>query len=240
MIKKFLVVLACLLFGLPIWAAPTFVADALFTPGGGGDEIVDTFNVGAGTYLRVTVFATNGVSVSSIAFAAQTPTLIPSSSNGDILGVYHVIAPTSGSQTLNIQFSGTSPRIGAYVESWSDTHASAPAGTAVTNTAESNAPTVTVSSATGQTVSGTVWIASGGDGVSSAGTGQTEHENVTSWVDSSISTSAVEKAGATSVQLDWSTTNVDNPTWFTVAVPIIPAAGGGSSPLLKVMQQREN
>lgn len=222
------VALALLFFALPVWAAPTFVADDLFTPGGGGDEIVDSFDATGAAYLRVTVFATNGVSLVSIAYAAQTPTLIASSANGDILGVYHLLAPTSGTQTLDIQFSGNSPRIGAYIEAWSGTHASAPAGTAVTNTGESNAPTVTVSSDTGQTVSGSCWIASGADGVSSAGTGQTEHENVTNWVDSSISTSAVEKNGASSVQLDWSTTNVDSPTWFTVAIPIIPSAGGAS------------
>lgn len=207
----------------------TFVADLFEAPGGGGSSLTDSFDAGAGNYVRIYVFATNGVSVSSIAYGAQTPTLISGSANNDILGCYHLLSPTAGSQTVTVTLSGTSPRICMYIVSRSGVHASTPAGTPAIATAESNAPIVTVTSASGELVEGFCCIAAGNDGVASGGTGQTERENQTNWVDSAICSSAVEKAGASSVQLDWTTPNVDSPIWFTVGIPVIPAAGGGST-----------
>lgn len=207
----------------------TFVTDLFEAPGGGGTSLTASFNCGAGNYVRIYVFATNGVSVSSISYGAQTPTLISSSAIGDILGVYHLLSPTTGAQTVTVNLSGNSPRICMWIVSRSGVHASTPAGTPSTATADSNAPSVTVTSASGELVEGFCCIASGADGVSSGGSGQTERENQTNWVDSAISSSAVEKAGASSVQLDWTTTNTDNPTWFVVGIPVLPAAGGGGS-----------
>lgn len=205
----------------------TFVTGLLEPPGGGGSIITTSFNCGAGNYVRVYVFATTGVTVTSISYGAQTPTLIASSGIGDLVGCYHLLSPTTGSQTVTVNLSGSSPRICMWIVSRSGVHATTPAGTPATATADSNAPSVTVTSASGELVEGFVCIASGADGVASGGTGQTERENETDWVGSSISSSAVEKAGAGSVQLDWTTTNVDSPTWFVVGIPVIPAAGGG-------------
>jgi hypothetical protein len=207
----------------------TFVTDLFEAPGGGGTSLTTSFNCGAGNYVRIYVFATNGVSVTSVAYGAQTPTLISSSANGDLLGVYHLLSPTTGAQTVTVNLSGNSPRICMWIVSRSGVHTSTPAGTPATATAESNAPSVTVTSASGQLVEGFCCIASAGDGVSSGGTGQTERENQTNWVDSAICSSAVEKAGASSVQLDWTTTNVDNPVWFVVGIPVLPAAGAAAN-----------
>lgn len=207
----------------------TFVTDLFEAPGGGGTSLSASFNCGAGNYVRIYVYATNGVSVTSVAYGAQTPTLISGSANGDLLGCYHLLSPTTGAQTVTVNLSGNSPRICMWIVSRSGVNTSTPAGTPATATADSSTPSVTVTSDTGQLVEGFCCIASGADGVSSAGTGQTERENQTNWVDSSIGSSAVEKAGASSVQLDWTTTNTDNPTWFVVGIPVIPAAGGGGS-----------
>jgi hypothetical protein len=214
---------------------PTFVNDLHIAPGGGDSSASGAFNAGAGNLVLITVFASNGVSLSSLSYGAQTPTLIPGSAIGDILGVYSLLSPTAGSQTVTATYSDFSPRPSIYIESWSGAHASTPVGTPAVATADSSAPSVTVTSASGQTVTGTCWIYSGADGVASGGTGQTEHENITNWVDSGVCTSAVEKAGAASVQLDWTTTSVANPTWFAVAIPIIAAADGGGSTLRNLL-----
>lgn len=205
----------------------TFVTDA-FDFDGGVSSISTPFDAGAGNYVRIWVFSTNGLAVTSVAYGAQTPTLISGSSDGDILGCYELLSPASGSQTVTVTLNGTSPRFCVYVVSRSGVNTSTPSGTPATATGESNAPSVTVTSASGQLVEGFCCIAAP-EGISSAGSGQTERENQTNWGDTAISTSAVEKAGASSVQLDWTTTNVDNPTWFAVAIPVIPAAGGGST-----------
>lgn len=210
-----------------VFDVTTFVTD-LFVPDGGVTSLSQSFDRSTGNYVRIYVFSTNGVSVTSISYGAQTPTLISGSANGDIVGVYELLSPAAGSQTVTVNFDAESPRACMYIVSRSGVHASAPSGTPATATAESNAPSVTVTSASGQLVEGFVCISSGADGVASGGTGQTERENQTNWVDTGISSSAVEKAGASSVQLDWTTTNIENPIWFVVGIPVIPAASGGT------------
>jgi hypothetical protein len=197
-----------------------FVAD-LFEGTGGVSSMSQAFNPGTSNYLRIYVFATQGVSVTSISFGAQTPTLISGSANGDILGVYQLVNPTQSSQTITVNLSGTSARCCFYAVSRSGVNTSTPSGTAVTATDETATSAVTVSSAVGQLVEGFTCVATL-LGVTNDGA-QTVLENQTDWASTAISSSAAEKAGASSVTLTWTH---ESGTWFAVAIPILAAEGG--------------
>jgi hypothetical protein len=195
----------------------TFVAD-LFHPSSGVNPMTVSFNAGAANYLRIYVIAEGGVSVSSVSFGAQTPTLISGSASGDILGVYQLVSPTAGSQTVTVTLSGASGRCAFYIVSRSGVNTSTPSGTPGTNSGSGTAVSATASSAAGQLVEGVCHVAQ--ISVTSGG-GQTERENQGDWETVGRSFSAAEEAGAASVTLDWTITTAD---WFAVAIPILPAA----------------
>lgn len=200
----------------------TFVAD-LFVGDGGVSSLSQSFDAGAANYLRIWVIAEGGVSVTSISFGAQTPTFITSSGVGDIVGCYQLVSPSAGSQTITVNFNGTSGRCAFYAVSRSGVHASTPSGTPGTGSGTGTTGSATVSSAVGELVEGITHVGTS-TGVTSDGA-QTERENQTDWVSTARSFSAAEKAGAASVTLTWTQTSSD---WFAVAIPIIPAAGQAS------------
>lgn len=202
----------------------TFVAD-LFHADGGVASLSNSFDAGAANYLRIWVIAEGGVSVTSISFGAQTPTLIASSGNLDILGCYELLSPNSGSQTITVNLSGTSGRCAFYAESRSGVHAATPSGTPGTGTGESTTASATASSAAGQLVSGIVHV--GGASLTSDA-GQTQREISLDWLSAGRSFGAAEKAGAASTTLTWTMSAAE--VWYVVAIPILPAAGGGSTP----------
>jgi hypothetical protein len=202
----------------------TFVAD-LFHGDGGVASLTDSFDVGAANYLRVWVIAEGGVSVTgNVTFGAQNMTLISGSGNGDILGCYELLSPNSGSQTITVNLNGTSGRCAFYAESRSGVNTSTPSGTPGTDTGESTTASATASSAAGQLVSGVVHAT--GVSLTSDG-GQTQREIQLDWLEVGRSFGAAEKAGAASTTLTWTMSATQ--TWFVVAIPILPAAGGGST-----------
>lgn len=201
----------------------TFVAD-LFEGNGGVSSLSNSFNAGAANYLRIWVIAEGGVSVTSISFGAQTPTFITGSGVGDVIGCYELLSPNSGAQTITVNFNGTSGRCAFYAVSRSGVNTSTPSGTPGTNSGTSTAASATASSAVGELVEGIVHVAEAT--VTSDG-GQTENENQADWISVFRSFSAAEKAGAASVTLNW--TPPSSTDWFAVAIPVLPAAGGGGS-----------
>lgn len=199
----------------------TFVAD-LFVGNGGVSSLSSSFDAGAANYLRIYVIAEGGVSVSSISFGAQTPTLITSSSTTDILGVYELVSPSAGSQTTTVNFSGASGRCAFYIVSRSGVNTSTPSGTPATNTGTSATASATASSASGELVEGVVHYV--GTSVTSDAS-QTERENQPDWVSTSRTFSAAEKAGAASVTLQWTASSA---AWRVVAIPIKPTAAAAN------------
>jgi hypothetical protein len=199
----------------------TFVGD-LWHADGGVSTLSNSFNVGAGDYLRVFVIAEGGVSLTSISFGAQTPTFIVGSGVTDILGAYEVVAPTTGSQVLTANLSGASGRCAFYAVSRSGVNQITPSGTPGTNSGSGTAVSATASSAVGELVEGICHVAQ--TTVTSAG-GQTERENQADWLSAGRSFSAAEKAGAALVTLDWTIVTAD---WFALAIPVIPAAASAS------------
>lgn len=200
----------------------TFVAD-LFLGNGGVTSLSSSFDAGAANYLRIYIIAEGGVTVSSVSFGAQTPTLISSSGNLDIAGVYQLVSPAAGSQTITVNFSGSSSRCAFYVVSRSGVNTSTPSGTAATATNNSGTATVSVSSAIGELVEGIVHVAEAS--VTSDGA-QTERENQANWQSVFRSFSGVEKAGGTSVSLTWTPASATD--WYIVAIPILPSAVSAS------------
>lgn len=200
----------------------TFVDD-LFHPDGGVNSLSNSFNVGAGNYLRIYVIAEGGVSLSSISFGAQTPTFITGSASTDILGAWHLLSPSAGSQTITINLSGVSARCAFWAVSRSGVHVSTPAGTPGPNSGTGTTASATVSSAVGELVEGITHV---GTSLAIASDGaQTERENQVDWLSTGRGFSAAEKAGAASTTLTWTHVSSD---WFAVAIPVIPAAASAS------------
>lgn len=200
----------------------TFVAD-LFVGNGGVNQLTGSFDAGAANYLRIYVIAEGGVSVSSISFGAQTPTLITGSGNNDILGCYELLSPAAGSQTITVNLSGSSARCAFYAVSRSGVNTGTPSGTPGTGSGTSTTASATASSAVGQLVEGIVHVA---EASVTSDAAQTERENQPDWLSVFRSFSAAEKAGAASVTLTW--TPPSSTDWFTLAIPILPAAGAAS------------
>lgn len=125
-------------------------------------------------------------------------------------GCFSIKSPTSGTQTVIITFTGST-----FVQAgvigcipMSGTNATTPTGTAVTAsdlTGTSNTATVTVSSASGETVLGFVAVAGGGTPTNGAG-------QTTVWSVDDIATDnayyrVTQEAGAASVVTDFTFTN---------------------------------
>jgi hypothetical protein len=212
----------------------TFVAD-LFHADGGVSSLSNSFDAGAANYLRIWVIAEGGVSVTSISFGAQTPTLIASSGNGDILGCYQLLSPTSGSQTITVNLNGTSGRCAFYAESRSGVDTSTPSGTPATATGESTTAAATATSAAGQLVSGIVHVS--GSSLTSDG-GQTQREISLDWLSAGRSFGAAENAGAASTTLTWTMSGTE--TWYVAAIPILPSAGGGTGLVIPIFSAPKN
>lgn len=203
----------------------TFDAAASVQNGGGSSLSVSHTSSGSNRGVLIGIHAEGGVTISSLTYGAQTPTLVDSTANG-IGHMYFLADPATGGQTVTATLSGTSARCAMGIVSYNgSTGALSVAG--FENPAEDefgpNASAV-ISSATGQmvidmaTCVGTVWA---------AGAGQTERVSLDDYGGSFRCLGMSEEAGASSVTMSWTGTGAE----FTniIAVALQEAAGGGSS-----------
>lgn len=200
--------------------------DAAANAHGGG---VTTLNVshtssGSNRGVLIGIHAEGGVTISSLLYGAQTPTLVDSTANG-IGHIYFLAAPATGGQTVDVDFSGSSSRCAMGIVSYNGS-VGALSVAAFENPAEDefgpNASAV-ISSATGQmivdmaTCVGTVWA---------AGAGQTERVSLDDYSSTNRCFGMSEEAGASSVTMSWTGTGAE----FTniIAVALQEAAGAAA------------
>lgn len=185
------------------------------TTSGSNRVLVVGFVIYAGGSFTVTGITYNGVAMTAIPSSAITGTYA--------VGLYGLIAPASGANTVSISVSGN-VEIGFGAMSFTGADQTTPFGTANTATGTSTTPSVTVSSASGEIVVDTGQIFH--SGTLSVGGGQTSR-----W--SSISTGGWVKhfgstePGDTSVTMSWS--NTTSQDWALSAVPVKPVSAAGTT-----------
>lgn len=200
--------------------------DAAASTSNGGVTGLSTSHTSSGSNrgVLIGIHAEGGVTISSLTYGAATPTLVDSTANG-IGHVYFLAAPTTGGQTVSVNFSASSSRCAMGIVSYNGS-VGALSVAAFENPAENAAgpdATATISSATGQlvvdmaTCVGTVWA---------AGAGQTERVSLDDFSATFRSFGMSEEAGASSVTMSWTGTGAE----FTniIAVAIQEAAGAAA------------
>lgn len=85
--------------------------DAVSTPAhNGGVTSLSTSHTASGTDRIVLIGVYHeATTVSSISYGAQTPTLIRDHSSAD-MSLYRLVAPSTGAQTITVNFAGSSTR----------------------------------------------------------------------------------------------------------------------------------
>lgn len=145
---------------------------------------------------------------------------------------YRLIAPTVQTSTVYVDFGATVSEVVIIAENWVDTDQTTPNGTIVSahGTGFTPDPAVTVSSATGKTV--TDYCGRFSDGNMTAAGGQTVIQQ--GQVSNVLNGSASYKAGAASVTTGWSGNaagTVSSYQWVSVGIPLNDVAGGGGPAL---------
>lgn len=209
----------------------TFDAAASVENGGGSSLSVSHTSSGSNRGVLIGIHAEGGVTISSLTYGAQTPTLVDSTANG-IGHLYFLAAPATGGQTVTATLSGTSARCVMGIVSYNGS-VGALSVAGFENPAEDefgpNA-SATISSATGQlvvdmaTCVGNVWAAD-------TGAGQTERLSLDDYGSTFRCFGMSEKAGASSVTMSWTGTGAEFTNIIAVALQEA-GGGGGSSPVL--------
>lgn len=162
----------------------------------------------------------NGVSMTAVTNGAA----VTGSGYLCFITTFYLVAPATGSNTVSVTPSAGLYDFGACAISLSDVHQTVPLGTAANATGYDTTPTVTVSSATGElVVDGLVIMNSG---TLTVGAGQTQRWN-TPTANAFIRYAGSTESGAASTTMSWS--NTSSQFWATVAIPVKPLGGGGSS-----------
>ncbi len=204
------------------FVADSFVANGSVTSLTGPAVTVS----GSNRIALLGVYCEGGVTVSSIALGAHTPTFITGSSPfnpyGDFFGVYQVLNPTAGSPVPSVTFSGTSSRCCLYTLTEDGITA---IGTPSTNWVDGTDLQIDATSTSGQRMIAMVAVGQGT--LTMAGTGQTSLELQQDFASVNRSFAAASKtaAGATT---NFAYTN-GTTDGYIVAIPLTVAAGGSST-----------
>lgn len=177
--------------------------------------------------------------VSAITYNSVGMTEIPGSAidAGDYhIRLYGLAAPTSGSNTFSISFSGTGVYdVGIGLVSFAGAHQTVSFGTPVLASGTDTTPTVSVASSADELVLDTTII--NHSGTYSVGAAQTSRWNaITS--NGYVKYSGSTEVGAGPTVMSWS--NTSSQPWAMVAVPIKPVAAGGGSAVPVYMNHRRN
>lgn len=181
---------------------------------------------GSDRCIIIGVHAEGGVSISSIAYGAQTPTLIGAHSNGETR-LYRLVAPSTGSQTVAVNFSGSSSRCAMGILSYTGVDQTTPVGSMVEGTTTTDTVSVDATSATGQLV---VDFAIFAEATIAVGPDQTARIDLDDFSSVFRSLGMSDQAGASTVTMSWTTGSATDGA--ILAVPLIAAAGsaGGQAP----------
>lgn len=138
--------------------------------------------------------------------------------------LYRLIAPPTGAQTAQFNLASPTFDVALSVVSYTGVDQTDPLGTAAGVTGSSAAPSVNVSSASGELVVDYVRAFAGVTSLT-ANASQTSRVEQEGWSANGPAAGNSEKAGAASVTMSW-TLSASSP-WAHIAVPLKPAAGGG-------------
>lgn len=179
-------------------------------------------------------FTYGGEALTQIAGWARNPT------SACVAGLWLLLGPTTGANDLVCTWAGTSggAKLITFVcQDFSGVHQSSAIGTAATATGTDNTATVNVSSAEGEMVVDAISAtnASGAPPTTAPGADQTE--NTTGPGRSAESNLGNEgslsyEAGAATVTMSWTISDVTNERWAIAAVPLKPAATASALPLV--------
>ena len=163
-------------------------------------------------------------SVSGVTYNGDAMTAVPSgaTNNGEYyITLYYLIAPDTGSNTISVSVTGNVFDFGGAGISITGAHQATPLGTAATATGTSTAPSVNVTSASGELVVDALAIVHGG--TLSVGSGQTSRWNAPT-ANAFVKHAGSTEAGAATTTMSWS--NSTSQAWAIAAVPVKPAAAG--------------
>lgn len=161
-------------------------------------------------------FSNSATSVSSMTYNSVAMTVLDAKIGlNSSMGVDYLVAPATGSNTAVFTLSGSSSFVAGNAVSYYGVNQSTPVGTPVNGQAAVGAPSVTATSATGETV--VDWVSQ----ISTAltvGSGQTQRYNAV--VGTLYRLSGSDEAGAASVVMDWTGINAE---WTQIAVSTKPS-----------------
>jgi hypothetical protein len=197
--------------------------NAASSTGDGAVTLLSQSHTAAGSdrCVIIGIHAEGGVSISSLAYGAQTPTLIGSHSNTET-HLYRLVAPNTGAQTVTVNFSGSSSRCAMGILSYTGVDQVTPVGTMVQSDTSTDTVSVDATSAAGQLVVDFAMMAGGSISV---GPDQTARIDLDDWASVNRSLGMSDQAGAATVTMSWTAGGVTD--GFILAVPLIAAAGAG-------------
>lgn len=193
--------------------------------GSGGTQATTTHTAsGSDRYVLIGVWAEGGVSISSISYGAQTPSLLHAHSVG-AGWLYGLDDPATGGQTVTVNVSASSARFAIGIISYTGVSS---AGTPVEGEVSGGSPlTVNVSSAAGQMV---VDFAVKAIDAFTVGASQTARIEIDDFDSTFRCLGMSEEAGAATTTMSWTSAGADG---WTIAVALTEAAG--AAPPKKLM-----
>lgn len=148
--------------------------------------------------------------------------------NNTSIAVKRLVAPATGSNTVQLSLNNTSAFIVGMASSYYGVDQTTPLGTSAKNNSTTGNPSTTVTSATGELV---VDFVADVDGASqlTAGAGQTERGRAVNVIALEIS----DENGAASVSMDWTHTSGE---WNQIAFPLKPLADATPSRKMRLFE----
>jgi hypothetical protein len=174
--------------------------------------------------VGVAINAAASATVNAVTYNGVALTKVDSIANSISSDLWYLVGPATGAHSIVVALSASGAMTVCNAASYTGVSQSTPLGTKVTASGNSNTPSVTVTSATGQLVVDSVaQNSANGTATLTAGSGQTQRGNDRQFSAFGVIGAMSEEAGAASVVMDWSGSN--STTWATIGVPLKPVTG---------------
>lgn len=179
---------------------------------------------GADRLLLVTAANAIIADVSGVTYGGVAMTYVADILRGDTIRIhlFRLIAPATGANDVIITLVSGATAIVGGSQSFTGAHQTTPLGTPATASGYDTAPSIAVSSATGELVADAVGTEP--NNAPTVGAGQTERWNL--GVGTTVRAAGSTEPGAASVTMSWTLGATQR--WVIIGVSIKPAAAGGS------------
>lgn len=239
--KRVLSLLFLLCLYSPAWGAPTFDAQSESTM---FDAISFSWThaVGVGcansiVHVAVSHYDANNATLASVTVggvAATQISTIAGGSGAERITTFRRVGAGTGNKTVEATFTGANSIAIGTARSYCDVDQTTPLGTAATDSSDGTvpAPTVNVTSATGELVIDSTLVLST-PSTATVGAGQTQRSNLTDFADSNFRQVESDEAGAApNVTMSWGL-EAAHP-WLTIGVSLKPV-GAAAAPRQRVV-----